>query len=47
MQNFDILQMEGYEAIMADFRNSEKVKNGRLMSFFAQQGPNGFRMCMY
>ena len=31
-----------YEAIMADFRNSEKVKNGRLMSFLLSRGLMAF-----
>ena len=34
--------LEGYEAIMADFRNSEKVKNGRLMSFLLSRGLMAF-----
>ena len=34
--------LEGYEAIMADFRNSEKVKNRRLMSFLLSRGLMAF-----
>ena len=37
---------------MADFRNSEKVRETKKSSqktdvFFAQRGPNGFRMCLF
>ena len=35
---------------MADFRNSEKVRKKRSEKtdvFFAQRGPNGFRMCLF
>ena len=44
--------IEEYEAIMADFRNSEKVRETKKSSqktdvFFAQRGPNGFRMCLF